>query len=92
MDKKLLAKKLIHLAKTIQGQDTSSATMFKKIDPKLNAIVNKLDQIVGDDLPRLLTAVVMVMKKNKHNTEANQMYNLFKPILRKVNLDTGEDL
>jgi hypothetical protein len=66
-----------------EGSDEIN-TLIKKQDPTLTSIVNKINAAVGDDLPRLLTAVLMVMRKNKHNQEASQLFNMFKPIIKRV--------
>jgi len=88
MNKIKVAKSLLSLAKQITRKadeiETEKPGMFKKIDPKLNMIVNKIDSAVGPDLDSLLTAVLMVMRRHNYNKEANQLYTLFKPIMKRM--------
>lgn len=67
-----------------KAAEDDNAGPLKKLDPKLNAIVNKIDNAVGPDLDSLLTAVLMVMRRHGYKAESNQLYNLFRPIMKKM--------
>lgn len=94
MDKNKVAKSLLKLANELIKDDSQKTAapeeqgdgdnVVKKKDPKLNAIVNKVDSAVGADVDSLLTLILMVLQKNGKKQEATKLYSLFRPLMKKV--------
>ena len=56
---------------------------FKKIDSQMNSIASKLLKETGGDLGKMMTVVVMALKKGGHSSEATTLYNKFRPLMKK---------
>lgn len=94
MNRDKVAKSLLKIAKELFEDEAQKIAapeaeedennVVKKKDPKLNAIVNKVDSAVGADLDSLLTLVLMVMQKNGKKQEVTKLYSLFRPLMKKV--------
>jgi len=79
--KMALLKEIDRLAKLAEA---APPTAVKKIDPTLNALVSRVYSVTGNDLSKMLTLLIMIMKKAGHQQDANKVYTLFQAILKKV--------
>ena len=76
------------IAKKAQFDD-DEPTKLRRIDPSLNALVNKVINATGGDIVKMLIVIIMVLRKTGHSSEANKIYALFRQLLRKIEQRTG---
>ena len=63
---------------------TEDESEFVKLDPELRAIANKVIRATNGDLNKMLTVVIMALKLSGKTSEANRIFTMFKPIMKKV--------
>jgi len=77
------------ISKKAQNEGGDEPTKLRRIDPSLNALVNRVISITGGDIVKMLIVIIMVLRKTGHSSEANKIYALFRQLLRKIEQRTG---
>ena len=90
--KAALLEEISKLAKIAEAAGPAvAAPAVRKVDPQLNSLVSRAYAVTGDDLSKMLTLIIMLMKKAGHQADANKVYTMFQAIMKKVGKDF-EDL
>lgn len=88
MNSEQIAQEMVRLAKELVSQvqefEDDSIGEFKRLDPQLNVIVNKVVTATDGDISKMLTIIIMALKKTGHQSEATRIFTLFKRMLRRV--------
>lgn len=80
------------IEKNAAGEDViveEGPKKIRRLDPSMNALVNKVIGITGGDIVKMLTLIIMVLRKTGHSAEANKIYALFRQLLKKIEQSTG---
>lgn len=84
MKNQKIAKRLVRIASLIAEDDSADESGLVKIDSSLNAITTKVIDATGGDLKKMLTIILMAMKKTGRTDEIAKIHNLFKQLMKKI--------
>jgi len=63
---------------------SGEAEDFRRTDSTLNSAVTRLVAATGGSLSKMLTVVIMALRKAGHGSEANKIYSVFRAFLKKM--------
>jgi len=62
---------------------------FKRRDPSLNRVADKVSKATQGDLGKLLTVIIMSLRKSGYGQAANKVYTMLRPMLPRIEKRTG---